>query len=413
MLTYDSEVGELIAREEARQASVLRMIPSENIVSDNVLEALGSVLVNKYSEGYPGKRYYQGQGVVDELERLAQTRACALFGAEHANVQSYSGSPANMAAYMALCKPGDRIVGLGLNSGGHLTHGRNVNFSGQLFEAHAIDVDPETERLNYDAISDMCLQLKPKVLFIGTTAYSRVLDFARLREIADACGAYLVTDIAHVAGLVAAGAYPTPVPYADVVTMTTHKTLRGPRGGMILCREEFAKAIDRAVFPCLQGGPHMNQIGALAVALKEAAQPAFKTYAFRVVENAKTLSELLSARGLRIVSGGTDCHLMVVDLRAKKIDGKTAAIALERAGIVCNFNAIPFDPNPPRHPSGIRLGTPSITTRGLKPEDMTRVADWMMGALEHCDDDVFLAKTAEDIRGFLTAFPYHHRGGLA
>lgn len=412
MLEYDPEMQSLVAREADRQESVLRMIPSENIVSDNVLEALGSVLVNKYSEGYPGKRYYQGQGVLDEIERLAQSRAKALFGAEHVNVQSYSGSPANMAAYMALCKPGDTVVGLGLNSGGHLTHGRNVNFSGQLYDAHAIEVNPETEMLDYDEIAKQCDALRPKVMFIGTTSYSRIFDFKRLREIADACGASLVVDIAHVAGLVAAGAYPTPVPYADVVTMTTHKTLRGPRGGMILCKEAHARAIDRAVFPGIQGGPHMNQVGALAVALREAATESFKQYAFQIVANAQRLARLLSERGLRIVSGGTDCHLMVVDLRAKNIDGKTAATALEQAGIVCNFNAIPYDPNPPRHPSGIRLGTPSITTRGLKTPEMTRIADWIVGVLENHADAAFLEKTAASVKTFLSGYPYHHRGGL-
>lgn len=413
MLEYDSEVREIIEREWDRQQSVLRMIPSENIVSDAVLEALGSCFVNKYAEGYPGKRYYQGQVNNDALERLTCERACALFGAEHANVQSYSGSPANMAAYMALCEPGDRTVGLGLNSGGHLTHGWKVNFSGKLYEPHQIEVDRETERLDYDAIEKYCDEVKPKVLFIGTTSYSRAFDFARLREIADHCGAYLVTDIAHVAGLVVAGAYPNPVPYADIVTLTTHKTLRGPRGGMILCKEKHAKALDRAVFPGIQGGPHLNQIAALAVALKEAAQPAFKAYGQQIVKNAKHLAQALVDRGLRIVSGGTDCHLMVVDLRAKNIDGLKAATTLERAGIVCNFNAIPYDPNPPRHPSGIRLGTPSLTTRGLKEPEMDRVADWIVGILDDPDNEDKIARTAGEIREFLKGYPYHHHGGMA
>ncbi|MGN1071633.1 MAG: serine hydroxymethyltransferase [Bradymonadia bacterium] len=405
---FDETLSELIKAEEARQARVLRMIPSENIVSDNVLEALGSVLTNKYSEGYPGKRYYQGQAVLDQIERLAQERARALFGAEHANVQSYSGSPANMAAYMAVCQPGDPIVGLGLNSGGHLTHGRNVNFSGKLYDAHAIEVNPETELLDYDAIEKMCLEVRPKVMFIGTTSYSRAFDFERIRAIADACGALMIVDIAHVAGLVAAGAYPNPVPYADIVTMTTHKTLRGPRGGMILCREKLARDIDRAVFPGIQGGPHMNQVAALAVALKEAASEGFKRYAFRIVDNARALAKALVDRGLRIVSGGTDCHLMVVDLRAKSVDGKTAAIALEKAGIVCNFNAIPYDPNPPRHPSGIRLGTPCLTTRGLVPSDMTRVADWIVGVLDEPDNQARIERTACEVAEFLEKFPYRH-----
>lgn len=410
MLEFDSEVRDIIDHEWTRQTSVLRMIPSENIVSDNVLAALGSCFVNKYAEGYPGKRYYQGQENNDALERVACERACALFGADHANVQSYSGSPANMAAYMALCKPGDKTVGLGLNSGGHLTHGWKVNFSGNLYEAHQVEVNQETERLDYDEVAAFCAEVKPRVLFIGTTSYSRAFDFARLRKIADDCGAYLVADIAHVAGLVVAGAYPNPVPFADIVTMTTHKTLRGPRGGMILCREEHAKAVDRAVFPGIQGGPHMNQIAALAVALKEAAQPSFKEYGHQIVKNANALADELVKRGLRIVSGGTDCHLMVVDLRAKNIDGKTAATTLEKAGIVCNFNAIPYDPNPPRHPSGIRLGTPSITTRGLKENDMARVADWIVGVLENPNDDQKISNTASEVREFLSHFPYHHNG---
>ena len=410
MFELDREVGEIIDREALRQQSVLRMIPSENIVSDIVLAALGSCFVNKYAEGYPGKRYYQGQENNDALERLTCERACALFGADHANVQSYSGSPANMAAYMALCQPGDRTVGLGLNSGGHLTHGWKVNFSGNLYEAHQVEVNKETERLDYDEVAAFCAEVKPKVLFIGTTSYSRAFDFARLRQIADDCGAYLVTDIAHVAGLVVAGAYPNPVPYADIVTLTTHKTLRGPRGGMILCKEEHAKAVDRAVFPGIQGGPHMNQIAALAIALGEAARDSFKAYGFQIVKNAARLAEELTKRGLRIVSGGTDCHLMVVDLRAKNIDGKTAATTLEKAGIVCNFNAIPYDPNPPRRPSGIRLGTPSITTRGLKEDDMPRVADWIVGILEAPNDEALIARTASEIKAFLSAFPYHHQG---
>lgn len=412
MIEYDEEIQNLISREERRQESVLRLIPSENIVSDGVLEALGSVLVNKYSEGYPGKRYYQGQSILDEIERLAQSRAQALFGAEHVNVQSYSGSPANMAVYMALCNPGDAVMGLGLNSGGHLTHGRNVNFSGKWYTAHPIEVNPETEELDYDEIERMSLEIRPKMLFIGTTSYSRAFDFARLRDIADKCGAYLVTDIAHVAGLVAAGVYPNPVPYADVVTMTTHKTLRGPRGGMILCKEAYGKAIDRAVFPGIQGGPHMNQVAALAVALKEASTPAFKAYGKHIVENAQRLAQCLTERGLRIVSGGTDCHLMVVDLRAKGVDGKRAAVALEASGIVCNFNALPYDPNPPMRPSGIRLGTPSVTTRGLGVEDMPWIADWIVRVLENIDDAAIHGAIAAEVREFLERFPYHHKGGM-
>ncbi|MCL2325075.1 MAG: serine hydroxymethyltransferase [Proteobacteria bacterium] len=404
----DREVSEILAKECAQQASVLRMIASENIVSDDVLAALGSCFVNRYSEGYPGKRYYQGQAHTDALEQLTCARAKALFGAGHVNVQSYSGSPANMAAYMALCGVGDRIVGLGLNSGGHLTHGWKVNFSGKLYEAHQVEVNRETEHLDYDEVAALCRQVRPKVLFIGTTSYSLALDFARLREIADECGAYLVADIAHVAGLVVAGAYPNPVPYADVVTLTTHKTLRGPRGGMILCRSEHAKAIDRAVFPGIQGGPHMNQIAALAVALDEAQQPAFRAYGHQMVANARALASALTSRGLRIVSGGTDCHLMVVDLRPKGVDGKRAAMALEESGIVCNFNAIPYDPNPPRMPSGIRLGTPSLTTRGLKEAEMIRIADWIVEVLDAPEDAATHQRIAASIHNFLSAYPNRH-----
>ncbi len=401
----DKEVAAIYAREVARQKRVLRMIPSENIVSDAVRAALGGVFVNKYAEGYPGKRYYQGQENNDAIERLAIERACALFGAEHANVQSYSGSPANMAAYFALCSPGDRIVGLGLNSGGHLTHGWKVNFSGKLYEPTRLEVEPETERLDYDKIAQTCREIQPKCLFIGTTSYSRVLDWARLREIADEVGAYLVADIAHVAGLVVAGAYPSPVPYADIVTMTSHKTLRGPRGGMILCKEKHAQAVDRAVFPGMQGGPHMNQVMALAVALGEAARPAFKEYGHQIVKNAQCLAQHLVDAGLRIVSGGTDCHMMVVDLRAKNVLGKTAAIALEEAGIVCNFNAIPYDPNPPRNPSGIRLGTPSLTSRGFKEPEMARVAQWIVQVLDAPEDAERKQRIAAEIEDFLKDYP--------
>lgn len=406
METYrDAEFNSILELESKRQQNVLRLIASENIVSPEVSRALSTCFVNKYAEGYPGARYYQGQSGTDAVERLARERACRLFGAEHANVQSYSGSPANMAAYMALCRPGDKIVGLGLNSGGHLTHGWKVNFSGQLYEPHQIEVDRETESLDYDKVESFCLELKPKVLFIGTTSYSRTLDFVRLREIADACGAYLVADIAHVAGLIVAGAYPNPVPYADIVTLTTHKTLRGPRGGLILCKSEHAKAVDRAVFPGIQGGPHMNQVASLAVALFEAETEAFKRYGHQVVENAKVLADALTSRGLRIVSGGTDCHLMVVDLRAMSIDGRSAAEALERAGIVCNFNAIPYDPMPPRRPSGLRLGTAAMTTRGMGGAEMLRIADWIVSILAAPNDSKLAEKTAQEISKFLEAYP--------
>lgn len=397
----DPIVASIIEQEEQRQRSVLRLIASENTISHDVAQALSSVFVNKYAEGYPSKRYYQGQVNNDAIEELAIQRAKELFGAEHANVQPYSGSPANMAAYFALCKPGDKIVGLGLNSGGHLTHGWKVNFSGQFYEAHQCEVDPETELLDLNVVRELCQEHKPRVLLMGTTSYSRAFDFEALAEIAHESGAYFVADIAHVAGLVAAGAYPSPVPYADVVTMTTHKSLRGPRGGMILCKSEHAKAIDRAVFPGLQGGPHMNQIAALAVALNEASTESFRSYAFQVVKNAQALGQALQERGLRVVTGGTDCHLLVVDLSPKNIGGKTAALALEKAGIVCNFNAIPYDTRPPKNPSGIRLGTPSVTTRGLKESDMLRIADWIEAVLEHHDQETILNNIAHDVSVFL------------
>ncbi|MFA5625043.1 MAG: serine hydroxymethyltransferase [Bradymonadales bacterium] len=400
----DPVVDSIIKSEEKRQRSVLRLIASENTISHDVAQALGSVFSNKYAEGYPQKRYYQGQANNDAIESLAIQRAKDLFGAEHANVQPYSGSPANMAAYFALCNPGDKIVGLGLNSGGHLTHGWKVNFSGKLYEPHQCEVDPETELLDLDALDALCQRVKPRVLFIGTTSYSRAFDFKTLAEIAKKHDAYFVADIAHVAGLIAAGAYPTPVPHADVVTLTTHKSLRGPRGGLILCKEEFAKAIDRAVFPGLQGGPHMNQIAALAVALNEAKSDEFKKYAFQVVKNAQTLAQALAKHGLRIVAGGTDCHLIVVDLSPKNIGGKTAAIALEKAGIVCNFNAVPYDKRPPRNPSGIRLGTPSLTTRGFKEAEMQKVADWMIAAIQNHENDEKLANIASEIAKFLDNF---------
>jgi glycine hydroxymethyltransferase len=397
----DVDVKNIISNEEYRQTHTLRMIASENIPSDDVREALGSCFTSKYSEGYSGKRYYQGQENTDKIENLAIERAKKAFNLPddwHVNVQPYSGSPANMAVYYALCEPGDIVVGLGLNSGGHLTHGHKVNFSGSLYTVHQFDVEKDTHLINYDKLEDFVYNLHPTMMLIGTTAYSRILNWKRLREIANKAGCYLITDIAHVAGLVVGGAYPSPIPYADVVTLTTHKTLRGPRGGMILCSGELAKKIDRAVFPYTQGGPHMNQIAALAVALHEAVQPEFKEYASQVVKNAKCLANILhNVYGFTIVSGGTDSHLMVVDLTSKNIDGKTAAIALEKAGIECSYSTIPYDPNPPMHPSGIRLGTAVLTTIGMKEDDMGIVAAYINKAIDNYDDNSVLDSISKDI----------------
>jgi glycine hydroxymethyltransferase len=408
----DKEVFDIINNEENRQRTTLRMIASENEPSENVRKALGSCFVSKYSEGYPrcenhptGFRYYQGQENTDAIEKLCIERAKKVFNLPydwHVNVQPYSGSPCNMAVYMALCKPGDKVVGLGLNSGGHLSHGHNVNFSGILFESHQFDVDKENHLINYDKLEDFVRNIQPKMMLIGTTAYSRVLDWARLRKIANKAGCYFVADVAHIAGLIAGGAYPSPIPYADVVTMTTHKTLRGPRGGMILCHDSLAKRIDRAVFPMLNGGPHMNQIAALTVALGEALQPEFKEYAHQIVKNAKRLSDVLqSVYNLKIVSGGTDSHLMIVDVTSKNIDGKSAAIALEKAGIECSYSTIPFDPNPPAHPSGIRLGTAILTTRGMKESDMIQVAAYINKILENYDNHEVLSSIKNEIANWL------------
>jgi glycine hydroxymethyltransferase len=401
----DKEVQELIEAENKRQKSILRMIPSECLVSDDVLECLGSAFTQKYSEGYPGKRYYQGQENTDKLERLCIDRAKKAFNLPddwHVNVQALSGSPANLAAYFALCNPGDIVVGLGLNSGGHLTHGHTVSITGDLFTVHQFDVDPETHLINYNNLEHFVCNAKPKMMIIGTTAYSRILDWKRLREIANKAGCYFVADIAHVAGLVVGGAYPSPIPYADVVTLTTHKTLRGGRGALILCRDEFAKRIDRAVFPYMNGGPHMNNIASIAVALKEATSKEFKAYANQTVKNAKKLASVLSdVYGFNIVSGGTDSHLMVVDLSKRSIDGKTAAIALEKAGIECNYSTIPYDTRPPANPSGIRLGTPILTTIGMKEDDMVTVAAYINKAINNYNNESVLNSIKNEIAKWL------------
>ncbi len=393
----DPEIDALIRQEERREFEKLRLIPSENYASRAVIEATGSVLTNKYSEGYAGKRYYEGQQAIDGIESLAIDRLKALFGADHANVQPYSGSPANLAVYLAFCSPGDPIMGLGLPAGGHLTHGWKVSITGKYFESHAYGVRKDDHRIDFDEVRRLAKEHRPKVIWCGTTAYPRVVDFARFREIADEVDAILCADIAHISGLVAAGAHPSPVGIADVITSTTHKTLRGPRGGMILCKQEHAKAMDRAVFPGLQGGPHNHTTAAIAVAAKEASTPEFKAYAHQIVANAKELAQALSEKGFSLVTGGTDNHLILVDLTPKGVPGKVAAQALDRAGIVCNYNSIPFDPRKPFDPSGLRIGTPAITSRGMGPSEMKRLAGWMDDVVTHHEDETVLARIAGEI----------------
>ncbi len=404
-VTRDTAVTDLIDSEMQSQRDTLRMIASENYTSSAVLGCLASPLSNRYAEGYPGKRYYQGQTHIDALETLTIDRAKKLFNAEHANVQPLSGAPANLAAYIAFCKPGDRIVGLGLNSGGHLTHGWRVNATGIYYKAHQFEVERDSERFDVDRFAAFCAEVKPAMVMIGTTSYPRQLDWEGIAAAAHKSGAIFVADIAHVAGLIAGGAYDSPVPYADAVTMTTHKTLRGPRGGMILSKAEHASKIDRAVFPALQGGPHINQMAALAVALGEAATPAFKMYAQNCVANARALGDALVVAGLRLTTGGTDSHLLVADLTPLDIVGSDAAKALEKAGIICNANAIPYDPRPPKYPSGLRFGTPALTTRGLMPTDMSQIASWIMRVLKNSDNQGVQKEVAGEIKAFLAQFP--------
>ncbi|HXZ89395.1 MAG TPA: serine hydroxymethyltransferase [Candidatus Binataceae bacterium] len=401
----DPEIYELVKDEERYQLESVRLIPSENYVSKAVLEATGSVLANKYSEGYAGRRYYEGQRYIDRIETIAVERAKALFGAEHANVQPYSGSPANLAVYFALLKPGEGLMGLALPHGGHLTHGWDVSITGSFWRPIRYVVDRESERIDYDAVRDLARKERPRMIVTGATAYPRQFDFKAFGEIAKEVGAYLLADISHIAGLVVAGAHPDPVPYADVVMTTTHKTLRGPRGAMILCREELAAKIDKAVFPGLQGGPHNHTTAAIAVALKEAATPAFREYGHQVVRNAKAMAAELIERGFNLVSGGTDNHLILVDLTNRKVIGKKAAQALDRAGIVCNYNTVPYDPRKPFSPSGIRLGTPSVTSRGMKEAEMRRIAAWMDEVIAHVDDEAAIARVSGEVREFCRAFP--------
>ncbi|MFS8104801.1 serine hydroxymethyltransferase [Lentzea alba] len=398
----DPEIAALIEAESVRQSRKLRMIASENDVSAAVLEATGSVLTNKYSEGYPGKRYYEGQQIIDQVEQLAIDRAKALFGVDHANVQPLSGAPANLAVYLAFLQPGDTVMGMSLPMGGHLTHGWSVSATGKWFHAVQYDVRKDTGVVDMDEVRSLALAERPKVIFCGGTAIPRTIDFPAFAEIAKEIDAVLVADIAHIAGLVAGGAHPSPVGHASVITTTTHKTLRGPRGAMIMCDAEHAKAIDRAVFPGLQGGPHDHTTAAIAVALKEASQPEFREYAHTIVANAKALADALLDRGFDLVSGGTDNHLILVDLTSKQIGGKPAAHALDRAGIELNYNAVPYDTRKPFDPSGIRLGTPGVTTRGLKPEQMPLIADWIDRAITAHDNDQALDRIAAEVEELLS-----------
>ncbi len=400
----DPQMYEILLKEIGRQNGKIELIASENFVSTAVLEMLGSVLTNKYAEGYPGKRYYGGCEFVDEAENLAIERAKKLFGADYVNVQPHSGSQANMAAYFTLLQPGDRIMGLNLSHGGHLTHGHPLSFSGILYEVHAYNVDPETEVLDYKKLKEEAKEIKPKLIMAGASAYPRILEFDKFREICDEVGAYLVVDIAHIAGLVAAGLHPSPVPYADIVTTTTHKTLRGPRGGMVMSKEEHAKTLAKIVFPGIQGGPLMHVIAAKAVAFHEALQPEFKEYQQQVLKNAKALADALKERGYRLVAGGTDTHLMLVDLRNKGISGRKAEKNLDKANITVNKNTIPYDPAKPMVTSGIRLGTPAMTTRGMKEDDMRKVAEFIDRVISNIGNDEEIAKIGEEVKEFSLSF---------
>lgn len=404
----DTEIQEAINKELSRQRDKLEMIASENIVSKAVMQAQGSVLTNKYAEGYPGKRYYGGCEYVDIVEQLAIDRAKKLFGAEYANVQPHSGAQANTAVYFALLQPGDTILGMNLTDGGHLTHGSPVNISGKYFKIIPYGVDKETERIDYDELERLAKEHQPKLIVGGASAYSRVIDFERMAQIAKSVGAYFMVDMAHIAGLVAAGLHPSPVPYADVVTTTTHKTLRGPRGGLILCRDaEFGKQFNKAIFPGIQGGPLMHVIAAKAVAFKEALSDEFKVYQQQVLDNAKALADELVKKGFRIVSGGTDNHLMLVDLRSKNITGKEAQFLLDEIGITANRNTIPFEPLSPFVTSGIRLGTPALTTRGLKEEDIREVADIIADVIENREDSAVIEAAKAKVQAICKKFPLY------
>ncbi len=403
----DPEIFEAMRNEALRQSQNIELIASENFTSLAVMEAMGSQLTNKYAEGYPGKRWYGGCEFVDVAEQLAIDRAKKLFGAEHANVQPHSGASANTAVFMALLNPGDKILGMNLSHGGHLTHGHPMNFSGKFYQIIPYGVSKDTETINYDELDALAREHKPKLILMGASAYSRQIDFARARKIADEVGALVMVDMAHFAGLVAAGAHPNPVPYADIVTTTTHKTLRGPRGGLILCREKYAKAIDSAVFPGVQGGPLMHVIAAKAVCFHEALQPAFKDYAFQIIKNAKVLCEELKNKGWRIVSGGTDNHLMLVDVKSKGFNGKQVQEALDLVHITANKNTIPFDTESPFKGSGIRLGTPAVTTRGMKEPEMRLIAGWIDETMKNLDNEAQLAKIRAQVQQLTSRFPLY------
>jgi glycine hydroxymethyltransferase len=403
----DPDIARAIAAEVQRQHEGLELIASENFVSLAVLQAAGSVFTNKYAEGYPGKRYYGGCEFADVVENLARERAKQIFGADHANVQPHSGSQANMAAYMALLQPGDAILGLNLAHGGHLTHGHPLNFSGKMYKIIPYGVRRDTETIDYDEVEQIAERERPKLIVGGGSAYSRIIDFARMREIADKVGAKYMVDMAHFAGLVAGGVHPSPIPHCHVVTTTTHKTLRGPRAGMVLCTQEFATAVDKIVFPGIQGGPLMHIIAAKAVCFHEALQPEFKDYARQVVTNAKVLAQKMIEEGFRVISGGTDTHLFMIDVFAKGMLGSEAETALGQAGITVNKNAIPFDTNPPLRPSGIRIGTPALTTRGMKEKEMLQVGSWVAAALNNRNDAPALARIRRQVHDFADTFPLY------
>ncbi len=402
---YDPQIYELMRQEAARQSGSIRLIPSENYVSKAVMLASGSCLTNKYAEGYPGKRYYEGQQVTDLIERMARNRVKKIFKADHANVQPYSGSVANLAAYSALINPGDTIMGLSLVHGGHLTHGWKVSVTSKFYNSVPYPVNHETGRLDFDHIADLAKKHKPKVIVSGATAYPREIDFEKFGQIAKDVGAYHISDIAHIAGLVVAGIHKSPVPYADVVSTTSHKTLRGPRGGMLLCKAEHAEKIDRAVFPGLQGGPHMHTLTAIAVAMAEADTPEFVAYAKQVVKNAKALADKLLEYGFNLVSGGTDNHLILIDLRNKNIPGRKLAKALDRARIVTNYNTVPGDPAPPSNPSGLRIGTPAVTTRGMREPEAEQIAAFINKVVENIDNETVIEEVGKDVLLLCSQFP--------
>jgi len=402
---YDPQIYELVRQEGARQSGAIRLIPSENYVSRAVMLASGGCLTNKYAEGYPGRRYYEGQQVTDLIEKMARERAKKLFKADHANVQPYSGSVANLAAYAALIKPGDTIMGMSHVDGGHLTHGANVSFTSKFFKSESYRVNPETGRIDYDQVEKLAKKRKPQLIISGATAYPREIDFEAFGRIAKEVGAYHITDIAHIAGLVVAGIHQSPVPHADIVSSTTHKTLRGPRGGILLCKAEHARSVDRAVFPGLQGGPHMHTMTAVAVAMAEADTPEFVAYAKQVVKNAKALAEKLLEYGFNLSSGGTDNHLILIDLRNKDIPGKKLAKALDRARIVTNYNSIPNDPSPPANPSGLRIGTPAMTTRGMKEEQARQIAGFIKTVAENIDNESAIEEVGKEALLLCSQFP--------